>query len=123
MYRTTSSRNIFFFSSRRRHTRLVSDWSSDVCSSDLPTGATSIEITIAFFGAQTEFLPTPGAVSFKRLLGRRSPMLTAPGTSHSTPPQRGTHRPRLQMKVTSLTVTRPAEGAEGAPRSLVHQGC
>src|SRR5258706_8906410 len=26
---------IFFFSSRRRHTRLVSDWSSDVCSSDL----------------------------------------------------------------------------------------
>src|SRR5262249_60773832 len=27
---------IFFFSSRRRHTRLVSDWSSDVCSSDLP---------------------------------------------------------------------------------------
>src|SRR5258706_849643 len=25
----------FFFASRRRHTRLVSDWSSDVCSSDL----------------------------------------------------------------------------------------
>src|SRR5262249_59066363 len=25
----------FVFSSRRRHTRLVSDWSSDVCSSDL----------------------------------------------------------------------------------------
>src|ERR1019366_2299324 len=25
----------FFFSSRRRHTRWVSDWSSDVCSSDL----------------------------------------------------------------------------------------
>ena len=25
----------FFFSSRRRHTRLVRDWSSDVCSSDL----------------------------------------------------------------------------------------
>src|SRR5258706_334537 len=29
-----SIRNYFFFSSRRRHTRLVSDWSSDVCSSD-----------------------------------------------------------------------------------------
>ena len=26
---------IFFFSSRRRHTRLRRDWSSDVCSSDL----------------------------------------------------------------------------------------
>src|SRR5690242_21464914 len=27
----------FFFSSRRRHTRLTCDWSSDVCSSDLPS--------------------------------------------------------------------------------------
>src|SRR5256885_11046593 len=27
---------VFFFSSRRRHTRLQGDWSSDVCSSDLP---------------------------------------------------------------------------------------
>src|SRR5437899_9892073 len=26
---------MFFFSSRRRHTRCLSDWSSDVCSSDL----------------------------------------------------------------------------------------
>src|SRR5262249_59001499 len=31
----------FFFSSRRRHTRLVSDWSSDVCSSDLRTPSDS----------------------------------------------------------------------------------
>src|SRR5437016_9492580 len=30
-----ATRLFFFFSSRRRHTRLVSDWSSDVCSSDL----------------------------------------------------------------------------------------
>src|SRR5256885_10977940 len=28
----------FFFSSRRRHTRLQGDWSSDVCSSDLGLG-------------------------------------------------------------------------------------
>src|SRR5947209_15074968 len=28
----------FFFSSRRRHTRYWRDWSSDVCSSDLPDG-------------------------------------------------------------------------------------
>src|SRR6266480_5158814 len=28
----------FFFSSRRRHTRLTCDWSSDVCSSDLADG-------------------------------------------------------------------------------------
>src|SRR5438105_5728309 len=28
---------VFFFSSRRRHTRSTRDWSSDVCSSDLST--------------------------------------------------------------------------------------
>src|SRR5690606_41993972 len=28
---------MFFFSSRRRHTSFSRDWSSDVCSSDLPT--------------------------------------------------------------------------------------
>src|SRR5258706_8776239 len=36
MGKLRNDRNVyFFFSSRRRHTRLVSDWSSDVCSSDL----------------------------------------------------------------------------------------
>src|SRR5256886_9533519 len=30
-----ASEGVFFFSSRRRHTRFDCDWSSDVCSSDL----------------------------------------------------------------------------------------
>src|SRR5438132_4859057 len=38
----------FFFASRRRHTRSLCDWSSDVCSSDLPI----------FFG-QIALLPAP----------------------------------------------------------------
>src|SRR5256885_8195845 len=33
----------FFFSSRRRHTRLQGDWSSDVCSSDLSSTATDAQ--------------------------------------------------------------------------------
>src|SRR5215208_3250604 len=33
----------FFFSSRRRHTRWPRDWSSDVCSSDLPAPTTEGE--------------------------------------------------------------------------------
>src|SRR2546430_5688597 len=33
---TFEIRAVFFFSSRRRHTRFDCDWSSDVCSSDLP---------------------------------------------------------------------------------------
>src|SRR5205807_5974870 len=36
---------LFFFSSRRRHTRLQGDWSSDVCSSDL-------ELAVAMEGGQ-----------------------------------------------------------------------
>src|SRR5699024_1664673 len=34
---------IFFFSSRRRHTRSKRDWSSDVCSSDLGVSALNLE--------------------------------------------------------------------------------
>src|SRR5258705_4365655 len=38
----------FFFSSRRRHTRCLSDWSSDVCSSDLievrDTGVADLDV-------------------------------------------------------------------------------
>src|SRR5688500_20157907 len=36
--------SLFFFSSRRRHTRLQGDWSSDVCSSDLGRDGWSIEV-------------------------------------------------------------------------------
>src|SRR5215472_6457751 len=39
----------FFFSSRRRHTRCLSDWSSDVCSSDLgcpPRGSPRVLATL-----------------------------------------------------------------------------
>src|SRR5688572_31806455 len=34
---------LFFFSSRRRHTRFDCDWSSDVCSSDLPASLVKVE--------------------------------------------------------------------------------
>src|SRR5947207_15935761 len=35
---------IFFFSSRRRHTRSLCDWSSDVCSSDLKPRDDEIDV-------------------------------------------------------------------------------
>src|SRR5947209_15608635 len=35
---------LFFFSSRRRHTRYWRDWSSDVCSSDLLQGRVNSEV-------------------------------------------------------------------------------
>src|SRR2546426_2368096 len=42
--------SFFFFSSRRRHTRLQGDWSSDVCSSDLGIPATKRLIEETFRG-------------------------------------------------------------------------
>src|SRR2546426_1977436 len=45
-YKVTGMQSsFFFFSSRRRHTRLQGDWSSDVCSSDLST----IPATVAYW--------------------------------------------------------------------------
>src|SRR5437762_7271076 len=35
----------FFFSSRRRHTRYIGDWSSDVCSSDLEQPVVSVALS------------------------------------------------------------------------------
>src|SRR5437762_5246919 len=37
----------FFFSSRRRHTRYIGDWSSDVCSSDLSATGVSRSFLIS----------------------------------------------------------------------------
>src|SRR5438046_7392567 len=52
---------VFFFSSRRRHTRLVSDWSSDVCSSDLLFSQWLVREVRA--GDQVEVLPPTGSFS------------------------------------------------------------
>src|SRR5256886_13580206 len=39
---------VFVFSSRRRHTRFDWDWSSDVCSSDLPTAGVVVCTVLCF---------------------------------------------------------------------------
>src|SRR5690606_39382364 len=65
---------VFFFSSRRRHTRFSRDWSSDVCSSDL--GGRS-----GTAGWKTACCPSPRRRAFplsslprhSRLSGPRSP--------------------------------------------------
>src|SRR5437867_4201103 len=46
--------HVFFFSSRRRHTRSYGDWSSDVCSSDLQDHSTG---PIAFTVGDAEMAP------------------------------------------------------------------
>src|SRR5688500_20244618 len=62
---------MFFFSSRRRHTRLQGDWSSDVCSSDLLVDEWKID---AIYSASQKCLScTPGLspVSFSERVVER----------------------------------------------------
>src|SRR5256885_15716372 len=62
----------FFFSSRRRHTRLQGDWSSDVCSSDL-TQATRDRMLAALPYPETKMIldnmPQPN-VPINDVIGR-----------------------------------------------------
>src|SRR5699024_11855325 len=69
---------LFFFSSRRRHTRSKRDWSSDVCSSDLAPAAA-------------------GAAAPSRARGRRTPtkvrFVRAHGSSSVFPAQQSPLQP------------------------------
>src|SRR5258706_822747 len=49
---TSRRTSALVFSSRRRHTRLVSDWSSDVCSSDLGQPPSSVTRRARAYGAR-----------------------------------------------------------------------
>src|SRR5438093_12337328 len=62
---------LFFFSSRRRHTRLVSDWSSDMCSSDLLAPASPWVRSLAARAAWScSALPPTGRRSEERRVGK-----------------------------------------------------
>src|SRR2546429_5206505 len=71
---------VFFFSSRRRHTRCSRDWSSDVCSSDLARaldGATNV------FGTPRD--AGDGWFAFERLYLRRRDALTSEDVATGVP--------------------------------------
>src|SRR5437868_15523644 len=55
---------MFFFSSRRRHTRSKRDWSSDVCSSDLLAKCTSVEWRAKDHAVRINIVDTPGHADF-----------------------------------------------------------
>src|SRR5205814_2589506 len=62
----------FYFSSRRRHTRCLSDWSSDVCSSDLsdPCGP-SQKIECVFTASPETIRREPREFDLRRSVGNR----------------------------------------------------
>src|SRR5262245_64221806 len=53
---------LFFFSSRRRHTRCLSDWSSDVCSSDLSNNTRELVKTCERYCARVHHVQTDADV-------------------------------------------------------------
>src|SRR3712207_9519250 len=67
---------VFFFSSRRRHTRYWRDWSSDVCSSDLhgsPLGEEEIKLTKQAYGWPSEepfHVPDEALAHFREAVDR-----------------------------------------------------
>src|SRR5262245_66013407 len=64
----------FFFSSRRRHTRCLSDWSSDVCSSDLLTPVAEFRVNTGrggFLRARRTATETAAATATDGLPHRR----------------------------------------------------
>src|SRR5256885_4393250 len=72
---------VFFFSSRRRHTRLQGDWSSDVCSSDLArprrhVGGRGVPSVYPSLGARG------GAAHERRRPWRPGPVLGTEGRLH-----------------------------------------
>src|SRR5437764_7024624 len=56
----------FFFSSRRRHTRYIGDWSSDVCSSDLNSlGPACLLFTKEFYTLVRDRLTERGVMTMQ----------------------------------------------------------
>src|SRR5699024_12610865 len=62
--------NVFFFSSRRRHTRSKRDWSSDVCSSDLDSTSLPDPVDGFLSAAQTSELKGKKLGVIKQLRGQ-----------------------------------------------------
>src|SRR5260221_9355420 len=69
----------FFFSSRRRHTRSLCDWSSDVCSSDLYAHGDSIQLLQHALQLLPHMIAEPTQETEIRILERMSDALYAQG--------------------------------------------
>src|SRR5438270_1522057 len=73
----------FFFSSRRRHTRFDCDWSSDVCSSDLPDSAAPVVRVQPQFAPPKKAQPV-GVVEICAVTGAKPRRRIAASGTHST---------------------------------------
>src|SRR6266403_1489656 len=111
---------VFFFSSRRRHTISLRDWSSDVCSSDLAQGRGKVVAV-----DRLEMAPTPGVEFIRRdflgpgagdeikaLLGGSADVVLSDMAANATG-----HRPTDHLRVMAL-----AEAAADFAREVLAPG-
>src|SRR5207237_6896057 len=76
----------FFFSSRRRHTRFKCDWSSDVCSSDLPSASVSSIAVSAELFVNSGQLHADGPSGGQIVVQAKSVLNAGPITAEGTRP-------------------------------------
>src|SRR5438477_8914322 len=74
----------FFFSSRRRHTRLTCDWSSDVCSSDLEEQYHRVALVLFLGHAQVDALDPVVRRSEERRVGKECSAVSERSASQKT---------------------------------------
>src|SRR6266850_3930805 len=83
----------FFFSSRRRHTRLQGDWSSDVCSSDLSPGGSIYKLAVAdghsAWGVSITKLPSREKIAAALNFANGHVLATTGGYIGDAPPYQG----------------------------------
>src|SRR6266487_653162 len=75
----------FFFSSRRRHTRWTGDWSSDVCSSDLPIKSPSLVWSVRWSSSRNTTLSLGGSEGLYKKREHMSIPLIATHTEANAP--------------------------------------
>src|SRR5438876_5672801 len=96
-------RGVFFFSSRRRHTRWTGDWSSDVCSSDLSATSGGYN-SLCFPASQPHSYAGSASTRVRRLL---SPTRSEEHTSELQSPVHLVCRLLLEKKKKKPTNTKP----------------
>src|SRR5690242_17253650 len=100
----------FFFSRRRRHTRLTCDWSSDVCSSDLALATLDAVHPPAFDGMFADLRGDALAAA-----GRVADARTAYETALAKLDAKSAYRNFVQVKHDALGAAAAATSAAPAP--------
>src|SRR6266568_8324141 len=116
----------FFFSSRRRHTRWNCDWSSDVCSSDLPSARRTPPGRAVPRHRRLAGVRSPGCARRRRRAGScPAPVpAAAPVRREGRPAAFARPRPRPEGRPAGSAPARPeAEPIPASPRPNLHRAC